>query len=372
MRVPFLDLQAHHAPIRKELEQVIADVIESAAFAGGPFVAEFEKDFAAFCETQYAIGVSNGTDALWLALLAAGIGAGDEVITVPSTFMATAEAITYSGATPVFVDIDEQTYTMDPARLEQAVTRRTKAIIPVHLFGQPADMDAIMDFARAHKLLVIEDAAQAHGATYKGRRTGSIGDAGCFSFYPGKNLGALGEAGAVVTNNSELQEKIRTLRDHGQIRKYHHTMVGWNSRMDGIQGAALRVKLRHLARGNELRRKHAARYRSILHKAPGIAVPVEADYAEHVYHVYAVRVSERDEVLRALEADGIGCGIHYPIPVHLQPAYADLGYAAGAFEVSERTSAEFISLPMYPELSDAQIDYVAERLLAVTSVSCAA
>ena len=372
MKVPFLNLNAQHAPLRKEFDRVIAEVIDSGAFAGGPFVAAFEKDFAAYCETKYAIGVGNGTDALWLTLLAYGIGPGDEVITVPSTFMATAEAISYCGARPVFVDIDDRTYTMDPSRLAAAVTKRTKAIIPVHLFGQCADMDPILDFARTRGLRVIEDAAQAHGAKYKGRAAGSIGDAGCFSFYPGKNLGAFGEAGAIVTNDSFLQEKLRVLRDHGQVRKYHHTMVGWNCRMDGIQAAVLQVKLRHLTRGNELRRAHAARYDEALRAIESVIVPVVAEYAEPVYHIYAVRVPERDEVLRALEGEGIGCGIHYPVPVHLQPAYDRLGYTRGSFEISERTAAEFLSLPMYPELTDEQIDFVCERLQAATCMECAA
>src|SRR6266852_3746206 len=257
MKVPFLDLKAQHAPLIDKLDRAIREVIESSAFAGGPFVERFEQEFAAYCGSQYAIGVGNGTDALWLTLLACDIGPGDEVITVPNTFMATAEAITYCGARPVFVDVDERTYTMDPAGLEEALSSRTKAIIPVHLFGQPADMDPVLEFARKHDLFVIEDAAQAHGAKYKGRKAGTLGNAGCFSFYPGKNLGAFGEAGAIVTNSSELQEKIRILRDHGQVRKYHHTMVGWNCRMDGIQGAVLSVKLRHLEKGNELRRSHA-------------------------------------------------------------------------------------------------------------------
>jgi dTDP-4-amino-4,6-dideoxygalactose transaminase len=285
--------------------------------------------------------------------------------------MATAEAISYCGATPVFVDIDEQTYTMDPARLAGAVTRKTKAIIPVHLFGQCADMDPILDFARAKGLVVIEDAAQAHGAKYKGRAAGSIGDAGCFSFYPGKNLGAFGEAGAIVTNDAALQEKLRVLRDHGQVRKYYHTMVGWNCRMDGIQAAVLGVKLRHLARGNELRRAHAAQYDRALQQADVVA-PHKAEYTEHVYHIYAVRVQERDEVMNALEGEGIGCGIHYPVPVHLQPAYERLGYSRGDFKISERTAAEFLSLPMYPELTEIQIDFVAERLEAATRVERAA
>ncbi|CAN5266090.1 DegT/DnrJ/EryC1/StrS family aminotransferase [soil metagenome] len=359
MKVPFLDLNAQHAPLRAEFDRAIAKVIDTGAFAGGPFVAEFERDFASFCSTEHAIGVANGTDAIWLALLACGIGAGDEVITVPSTFMATAEAITYTGATPVFVDIDEQTYTMDPRQLEQVVTPRTKAIIPVHLFGQMADMDPILQFARARGLNVIEDAAQAHGAEYNGRRAGSIGDAGCFSFYPGKNLGAFGEAGGIVTNDPVLNERIRVLRDHGQARKYHHTMIGWNCRMDGIQAAVLQIKLRHLERGNAARRRHAAHYRKALAELEEVVLPWEAPYAQHVYHIFAIRLQERDEAMRFLESAGIGCGIHYPVPVHLQQAYAGLGYRAGAFPISEATAAEFISLPMFPELTAEQIDRVA-------------
>jgi len=242
IKVPFFDLKAQHAPLREEINTAIQEVIDSSAFAGGPFVARFEADFAAYCECPHAIGVGSGTEALWLVLLALGVGEGDEVITVPNTFMATAEAITHCGAMPVFVDVDELTYTMDPAALEKAVTARTKAVIPVHLFGQPADMDPILGVARKHGLFVVEDACQAHGAEYKGRKVGALSDAACFSFYPGKNLGAFGEAGAVVTNNAELQEKIRILRDHGQVRKYHHTMIGWNCRMDGIQAAVLRIK----------------------------------------------------------------------------------------------------------------------------------
>ncbi len=362
MKVPFLNLSAQHAPLRGELDRAIAAVIDNDAFAGGPFVAEFEKQFASFCGTNHTMGVSNGTDALWLALLACGIGAGDDVITVPSTFMATAEAITYSGATPVFVDIDEETYTMDPHRLEQALTSRTKAVIPVHLFGQMADMDPIMEFARAHDLTVIEDAAQAHGAEYKGRRAGSIGHAGCFSFYPGKNLGAFGEAGAVVSNDVGIRDRIRVLRDHGQARKYHHTEIGWNCRMDGIQGAVLSVKLRHLERGNQLRRAHAAHYERLLRAIDEIQTPRVKTHAKHVFHVYAVRIQRRDEVIRVFEENGIGFGVHYPIPVHLQEAYARLGYGEGSFPIAERLAQEFLSLPMYPELTSEQVQLVAETL----------
>ncbi len=368
MKVPFLDLKSHHAPLRAELNRAIAEVIDSSAFAGGPFVAKFEGEFAAFCETRHAVGLGNGTDALWLALLALGVGPGDEVITVPSTFMATAEAITYCGARPVFVDIDERTYTMDPEGLAGAVTSKTKAIIPVHLFGQPADLDPILKFARERGLPVIEDAAQAHDAEYKGRKAGSIADVGCFSFYPGKNLGALGEAGAVVTNDAELAEKIRVLRDHGQSRKYHHTMVGWNCRMDGIQGAALSVKLRHLSKGNERRRQIAAQYTEAFRDCD-VVTPWEADYAKHVFHIYALRFAERDAALQSLESAGVTCGIHYPIPVHLQEAYRHLGYRRGAFEISEKTSAEFLSLPMFPELTDAQIAHVIEAVQEVCAAA---
>ncbi len=361
-KIPFLDLAAHHAPLREEFDQAIREVIDSGAFAGGPVVEQFESEFSAFCGSDYALGVGSGTEALWLALLACGIGPGDEVITVSNTFMATAEAITYTGATPVFVDVDDRTYTMDPALLETVLTARTKAIIPVHLFGQCADMDPILAFAESHGLFVIEDAAQAHGAEYKGRKAGSLGAAGCFSFYPGKNMGAFGEAGAVVTNDPKIQEKIRILRDHGQVRKYHHTMVGWNCRMDGIQAAILRIKLRHLDRNNQRRRARALQYNEAFAGLDQIVTPYEAEAGRHVYHLYAVRVSERDEIMRLLEEKNIGCGIHYPVSIHLQEAYQALGYAEGAFPNAERTSAEFISLPMFPELSETQAALVAEAV----------
>jgi dTDP-4-amino-4,6-dideoxygalactose transaminase len=368
VRVPFLDLSAHHAPLRSEIDAAIGEVIDSGAFAGGPFVAAFEERFAAFCGCTYSIGVGSGTDALWLTLLACGVGPGHEVITVPNTFMATAEAITYCGAKPVFVDVDALTYTMDPTLIEEAITSRTKAIIPVHLFGQPADMDPILEIARSHRLLVIEDAAQAHGAEYRGKRAGSLGDAGCFSFYPGKNLGALGEAGAVVTNDRDLQKKIRILRDHGQIQKYRHAMVGWNARMDGIQAAVLNVKLRHLQTSNELRRAHAAKYDEALSNIEKLMPPFTADYAKHVYHIYAVRFHGRDDVVQSLEKMGVVCGIHYPVPIHLQEAYQDLGYQIGAFPIAERTACQFISLPMFPELTSQQIEVVTAALKHATTL----
>jgi dTDP-4-amino-4,6-dideoxygalactose transaminase len=362
MKVPFLDLKSHHAPLRDEFDHAIREVIDSGIFAGGPAVVLFEEGFAKFCNCEHAVGLGSGTEAVWLALMACGVGSGDEVITAPTTFMATAEAITYCGATPVFVDVDERTYTMDPGALSRALTSRTKAIVPVHLFGQMANMDPILKFARQHGLFVVEDAAQAHGAEYKRRKAGSMGDVGCFSFYPGKNLGALGEAGAVVTNNLELRDKIRILRDHGQVRKYQHTMIGWNCRMDAIQGACLAIKLRHLQRGNELRRKHAQRYNEGFQGLDEVVTPIEADYARHVYHVYTIRVQGRDGVIRQLEEKGVGYGVHYPIPIHLQEAYAGLGYERGAFPVSEMIASEVLSLPMYPELEEDQIDFVIETV----------
>src|SRR5260370_5359978 len=364
--IPFVDLKSHHAALRTELDRAIKEVIDSGAFAGGPFVEKFERDFAAYCGSRYAIGVGSGTEALWLALLGCGVGPGDEVITVANTFMATAEAITYCGARPVFVDVNETTHTMDPVGLEYAHGPRPKAIIPLHLFGQPVDMDPILEFARKHNLFVIEDAPQAHGAKYKGRTAGTLGDAGCFSFYPSKNLGALGEAGAIVTNDAELQEKLRVLRDHGQVHKYRHDVIGWNCRMDGIQAAVLSVKLPYLESGNSLRRTHALQYNRACDGMGEVVTPFEAPYARHVYHVYAIRVKERDEVTRFLKERAIQCAVHYPVPIHLQKAYQHLGYATGSLPISERIAREFISLPMFPELTEAQINMV----VLATKESC--
>lgn len=361
-RIPFLDLQAHHAPIRAELLAAFEAVLDSGAFASGPFVQRFEKDFAAYCGVKHCVAVGNGTDALWLALLALGVGPGDEVITVPLTFMATAEAITYTGARPVFVDIEPDTYTMDPRQLERAITPRTRAILPVHLYGQMADMEPILAIASRHGIPVVEDACQAHGATYRGRRAGAWGRLGCFSFYPGKNLGALGEGGAVVTDDETLARKVAMYRDHGQARKYHHEVVGWNARMDGIQGAALQIKLRRLDAANEARRRLAAVYRERLAEVPGLILPREAPDRRHVYHLFVVRVPHRDAVLTELSERGIQCGIHYPIPVHLQAAYASLGLPAGTFPVTEMCAAEVLSLPMYPELTVTQVETVADEL----------
>ncbi|MCX5811610.1 MAG: DegT/DnrJ/EryC1/StrS family aminotransferase [Proteobacteria bacterium] len=362
MKVPFLDLKMQYQSLRTEINQALQNVMDNTAFAGGPLVAQFEKEFAAFCGSEHAIGVGSGTDALWLSLIALGVGEGDEVITVPDTFIATAEAISFCGAKPVFVDVDEKTYNMDTSLIEAAITSKTKAIIPVHLFGQTADMDSIMDIAREHGLHVIEDACQAHGALYKGNSAGTMGDAGCFSFYPGKNLGAYGEAGAVVTNNGDMADRIRILRDHGQAKKYYHNFIGWNARMDGFQGAILSVKIKYLNAWNEARRKNALLYNLALEGVDGLILPKEADFAKHVYHIYAIRAKDRDNLIAGLAEKEINCGIHYPIPVHLQTAYDFLGYCKGSLPVAEKCAEEFVSLPMFPELTKDQIEYVANGI----------
>jgi dTDP-4-amino-4,6-dideoxygalactose transaminase len=369
--IPFLDMKARNAPLRQEFLQAIGEVIDSGDFSGGAPVEDFERDFAAYCGSAHAVAVGNGTEALWLALLAMGIGPGDEVITVPMTFIATVEAILMAGATPVFVDIDERTYTMNPTALEGALTARTKAIIPVHLFGQPADMEPILKFARKHGLRVLEDAAQAHGAEYKTRKAGSIGDAGCFSFYPAKNLGAFGEGGAVVTADCELAGRLRMLRNHGQSRKNHHELMGWNSRMAAIQAAVLRIKLRYLDVENQSRRDHARHYDLGFADIPNIRTPHAACDRRPVYHIYAIRVRERQRVLEILAKEGIACGVHYPTPTHLQPVCADMGFKRGDFPVSERCADEFLSLPMFPELTPTLIGCVVEAVKQAIS-ECAA
>jgi len=355
--IPFLDLKAQYDSIQDEILAAVSAALASTQFVLGKDVAAFEEEFAAYSGGKFGIGVNSGTSALHLALLAAGVKPGDEVITVSCTFVATVAAIDYAGARPVFVDVDPLTHNMDPAQVEAAITERTRVIMPVHLHGQPADLDPILEIARRHRLLVIEDAAQAHAAEYQGRRVGSIGDLGCFSFYPGKNLGAYGEGGMVVTNNEEFAHTIRMLRDWGQERKYHHVLKGFNYRMEGIQGAILRVKLRHLDAWTEARRRHAARYNALL---AGVAVqkPVEMPYAKHVYHVYAIRTPRRDVLQESLQARDIQTGIHYPIPVHLQKAYANFGYGPGDLPVTEQASNELLSLPMFAELADQQIEAV--------------
>ena len=359
--IPYLDLQAQYRSIKAEIDAAIAGVLESSQFVLGKEVAAFEEEFAAYSGGGQAIGVNSGTSALHLALLAAGIGPGDEVITTPFTFVATVAAIHYAGATPVFVDIDPVSYTLDPGLLEAAITPRTRAIMPVHLYGQPADMDRTLEIARRHGLLVIEDAAQAHGAEYRGRRAGSLADMACFSFYPGKNLGAYGEGGAVVTANPEFAKTIRLLRNWGESRRYHHDLRGYNYRMEGMQGAVLRVKLRHLERWTEARRAIAAFYSERLKDC--FTTPRQMPYARHVYHVYAIRVAHRDSVARNLTAAGVQTGIHYPIPVHLQQAYHDPRYGEGAFPVAETAAREVLSLPLYPEMERLQMETVCEAVL---------
>jgi dTDP-4-amino-4,6-dideoxygalactose transaminase len=372
MNVPFQDLRAHHEPIKDEIHRAIADVIESGEFSGGAFVKFFENDFARFCGTKYAVALGSGTDAIWLSLLALGLGPGDEVITVPLTFIATVEAILMTGARPVLVDVDRDSLTMSPLELRKAITPRTKAIVPVHLFGHPADMDAICAIADEFGIPVVEDAAQAHGGEYKGNKVGSLAEAGCFSFYPGKNLGAMGEAGAVVTNNENLAVRLRSLRNHGQIEKNRHELVGWNSRMDNIQGAVLRVKLRYLEKGNELRRQIAKTYTGQLESSPYIRTPTVNEDVCHVYHVYAIQTSYRSKMIKAFRGAGIGFGLHYPVPVHLQPGYGSLGYRKNEFPVSERSAERLISLPIYPELDPSQIDQVVFAVnKAVRSLSAA-
>ncbi|MBN1846620.1 MAG: DegT/DnrJ/EryC1/StrS family aminotransferase [Sedimentisphaerales bacterium] len=364
MKVPFLDLKAQYESIRPEVNQALQQVLDKTAFAGGPFVSRFEEEFAAYCGCAHAVGVSSGTSALWLALLALGIGPGDEVITAANTFIATAEAISFCGAKPVFVDVVEETFNMDPAGLQEAITEKTKAVIPVHLYGQMADMDPIRRIARKHHLRLIEDASQSHGAEYQGRRAGSFGDAGCFSFYPGKNLGAYGEAGAVVTDHAEVADVIRCLRDHGQRQKYYHACVGWNARMDGFQGAILSVKLKHLDDWNQARRRNAHRYHAVLPDHDQMHLPREAAYGKSVFHIYAVRVPDRDRLIQELAERDIHCAIHYPVPLHLQDAYESLGYEKGSFPVAERCADQIVSLPMYPELSAEQIEYVGREIHA--------
>jgi dTDP-4-amino-4,6-dideoxygalactose transaminase len=359
--IPFVDLQAQYRQLKPEIDEAVLEVLESAQFVLGPAVSAFEENFAKYCRVSEAIGVNTGTSALHLALLAAGVGPGDEVITVPFTFVATVAAIEYAGAKPVFVDVEPDYWTMDPAQLEAALTPRTKAIIPVHLYGQPADMDPILDFARRHNVVVIEDACQAHGAEYKGRRCGSIGHFGCFSFYPGKNLGAYGEGGAVVTNDRALADRLRLLRSWGEAKRYEHTFRGFNYRMDGIQGAILNVKLRYLDEWIGARQRNAATYRNLLGDA-GIRLPRERDGVRHVYHLFVVQLADRDPWRTRLAEAGIQTGVHYPKPVHLQPAYSDLGYGPGAFPVSESAGLEVLSLPMFPELTSSQIETVAASL----------
>jgi dTDP-4-amino-4,6-dideoxygalactose transaminase len=388
--IPFLDLVTPHVELEQELTAVFQQVIRTAGFIGGPMVEGFEKAFATFCDTNFSVAVSSGTDALRFAIMACGIKPGDVVVTVPNTFIATTEAISQAGAVPEFVDIDERTYNMDPEKLRdyletqctkeksgKLISRRSgrqvTAIVPVHLYGQTADMDAILELADRYGLVVIEDACQAHGAEYFSRKhnrwmkAGSMGRAAAFSFYPGKNLGACGEAGATTTNDEAIAAKVKMLRDHGQAKKYYHDVEGYNGRLDAMQAGFLSVKLKHLPEWNEKRRQNAERYRELLGNCEGVVLPYEPKWSKAVYHLYVIRVADREQLKDFLAAAGVGTGIHYPIPLHLQKAYATLPYREGDFPVTERVAAEILSLPMFPGLTVEAMRHVAEQTAACVS-----
>ncbi len=371
MKIPLVDLKAQYASIKPEIDVAVQRVLDETDFISGSAVSEFEKSFAAYCGTRSAVGLANGTDALQLSLLALGVGKGDEVITAVNTFIATSEAISATGARPVFVDNDPQTYTIDIRKIEEKITPRTRAIIPVHLYGQPASMDAVNEIAAHHNLAVVEDAAQAHGAIFKGKTVGTMGRLAGFSFYPGKNLGAYGDAGAIATNDEALANKVRMLANHGRLKKYEHEIEGYNSRLDTLQAAILSVKLRHLRAWTERRQQNASTYSKLLAGTPDIVTPVVHAGATHVYHLYVVRVQERQKVQQALKEEGIATGIHYPIPLHMQPAYKHLGLPAGSFPVAERFASEILSLPMYPELSADQIAFICDTLIKACHSSTA-
>lgn len=364
MQVPYFDLKMQYAGLRDEMLEAIDRVCKNTSFILGEEVTKFEQEFAAYCGAKHCIAMNTGTSALHLPLLAAGIGAGDEVITTPNTFIATAEAISYAGAKPVFVDIDPATANIDPRAIEKAITPRTKAIIPVHLYGRPADLDAIQAIAEKHKLTLIEDACQAHGARYKGKRTGGFGIAAAFSFYPGKNLGAYGEGGAMTTNDDEVAKRCRILRDHGQVTRYYHDFVGYNYRMDGFQGAVLRIKLKHLDKWTKRRQEIAALYRERLAGAR-LEFPQDDAGNESVYHLFVVYVENRDAVRAEMEKRGVQTAIHYPVPVHLQKAYADLGHKPGSFPHTERAADRVFSMPLFPEMTNEQAEYAAATLVEV-------
>ena len=361
MRVPFVDLQTQYRNLEAEILPRIRKVMEEGSFILGPEVREFEQRFAEFCGVKHCVGVASGCDALLLAMKACGIGPGDEVITVTNTYIATVLAITAAGAKPVLVDCLPDSYLMDHEQVSQAVTPSTRAIIPVHLYGQAADMDAILSIAAEHDLVVIEDAAQAHGATYKGRPCGSMGKVGCFSFYPGKNLGAYGDGGAVVTDDAQVADTLRMLGNYGQREKYRHEVAGWNSRLDSMQAAVLNVKLKRLTTWNDARRAHARQYRELLADT-SLVLPVEVPGNRHVYHLFVIQVARRDELLAFLGERGISCGIHYPIPVHMQKAYACLGYPPGRFPRAERVAGRLLSLPMFAELTEEQVELVCRSI----------
>ena len=357
--IPYLDLAAQMRPLRAEIDAAIGRTLDSCAFCLGPEVAQFERDFARFCGGAHVVGVNSGTSALHLAMRLLDVCPGDEVITTPFTFVATSWAIVYAGAKPVYVDIDDATFNLDPRRVEAAITPRTKLLLPVHLYGHPCDLQPLLDIARRRQIPLVEDAAQAHAARYRNQPVGTFGAAACYSFYPGKNLGAYGEGGALVSTDAKLAEHARVLRDHGSRTRYYHDEIGYNYRMDGIQGAILDVKLKHLDAWTAARRQAAERYHSLLADTP-LQLPVEADYAQSAWHLYVVRHPRRDALKLELESNGIGCGLHYPVPLHLQKCFEFLGYKRGAFPVAERAASECLSLPIYPELTEAQALRVSE------------
>lgn len=370
IKIPFGDVKVQYNLIKEEIDDAINRVFERGWFILGEELEVFEKEFAKYCNCLYGIGVGSGTEALHLALLALSVTSGDEVITVPNTAVPTISAISLAGAIPKFVDINPETYTMDVTKVESVITKKTKAIIPVHLYGQCADMDAILDIAKSYNLVVIEDACQAHGALYKGKKAGSIGDVGCFSFYPSKNLGAFGDGGMVVTNNAYIAERLRLLRNYGQEKRYHHKIKGINSRLDEIQAAILTVKLKYLDEWNMKRRKKADLYKNLLKGTPSILLPIEASYCKHVYHLLVIRCKQRNELQEFLLKSGIGTLIHYPVPVHLQESYKDLGYRCGDFPITEIYAEIILSLPMYPELDYESIRYIVDKIKKYEELCC--
>lgn len=362
MQVPILDLKAQYETIREEVRDAIDQVLEKQHFILGPEVKALEQEIAHYCGTGYAVGVASGTDALILGLKACGIGPGDEVIVPSFTFIATADAVSALGATPVFADIEPDTFNLDPSQVEPLITNRTRAIVPVHLYGQMAEMGPLLQLARAHNLKVVEDAAQALGATYKGTRAASFGDVGCISFFPSKNLGAYGDGGMLVTDSEEIYRHLLSLRAHGSNKKYFSLEQGWNSRLDELQAAILRVKLRHLEHWCEKRRSVADGYDSLLSRLPGVVVPVRNESSEHVFHQYTIRVPQRDAIQKALAEQGISTMVYYPVPIHLQPIYSALGYRPGSLPATETACREVLSLPMFPELTEQQMEYVVDIL----------
>ena len=367
MKVPFIDLKIQYKQIEHEVVPMITEAMANGAFIGGEQVFCFETEFAEFCNSSYCVGVNSGTDALRFALMAVGVGPGDEVITVPNTFIATTEAISQVGAKPVFVDVYPDTCNMDISKIQDKITESTKAVIPVHLYGQSANMDPILEIAKKNNIAVIEDACQAHGAKYKNRKAGSIGAVGCFSFYPGKNLGAFGEGGAIVTQDEAIAQKIRMIRDHGQRKKYLHDLEGYNGRLDAIQAGVLRIKLKRLDDWNKARQKNATYYNELLSEIPSVTLVKETEFADSVYHLYVILVDDRDELQKFLYSKSIATGLHYPLPLHLQKAYAHLGYKKGDFPVTENIADHLLSLPMFPELTRDQIEYVVESIKEYTN-----